>query len=98
MQISHDPLVLGALDGRPLEEEAVLLDGELLPVGGGHAEQGFGGLQEGFRGGLGMQVGAGSEATVATVEHVAHLLACPGGQLATILYRQVGEALVRIEN
>ena len=94
--VALEAVVLGALDSGTLEEGAVLLFGEALPVVGCHLKECFGGLEGWFVGGLCLgELWCGPQAAVAAVEGAFELYLF--GQRPSVLYGLVADAAAGIE-
>ena len=96
--IPHQPLVFRPLDGRTTEEFAILLDGQVAPIGGRHGQQLGRRTELGNGRGQGMVVGTGAQAAVATVEAFRKMAPHPFGQLSAMLYGEVRKATARVQS
>ena len=94
--VALEAVVLGALDSGTLEEGAVLLFGEALPVVGCHLQERFGRLEGRLVGGLGFgELWCGTQAAVAAVEGAFELYLL--GEWAVMFYGQVADAATGIK-
>ena len=91
--VSHQALVLCALDGRTFEERAVLFDRKTAPIVARHGRQGRRGVEFRHIGGDGEPIPRTAVgAAVATVEHVPQFAAGAFGErLAAVLDAEIRE-------
>ncbi len=69
----------------------------MLPVVRCHGLQGIAGMEFDLISGCCLKMRTSHKTAVAAIEHVAHGLPCPFGQLSPILYSQIGKASTSVE-